>query len=621
MDHIKFQILEAGILILAAYLGGYLARKIKIGEVVGQIIGGVVVGPHFLHIIYRFLLKFDGLDEVFLLRPVFHFFENSYDEYAKVMEDFHFFIFLFLGIIAFSIGEELHRDRVRKVGIKATIICVIQAFVTFALIFSGFYFVFDFELIHALIIGSIGIATAPALTFVLMNKLKIEGKLKNLLANIVVLDDIIEVIFFSIFLGIAVALQTGHEVSFTSISILVIEELFFSVLIGFVIFFILKKIVKKKLPEPEEQEFIKDDRTFLSRVLMEHPTPSVEILLIILGIVALGIAVAMHFNLPFLITAIVAGFLISNFHSHALFDSLKIENVMPMFNLLFFAIIGSNVNVESFSGETLIFVGGYLVLRTTGKLAGSWYGCKVTDQDSKITACLPKLMLPQAGMAAVETILVFTVLKNSGGQRIFDTIIPALVVFELGGAWLSEKTLIKWKNWIIGESKLMNKNNIDEIDDNSFIETDEILTLSTLIYNRVFEISAESREAAINILTSKFVEGGIIYDKDIIVNSILEREKLGSTGIGGGVAFPHCRTSAVESVKVVCGLMENPVDWKSPDEKEVDLIFMIITPEKYPEQHLKALKVITTALRDEIFKEELKDALKENSVEKFLKEI
>jgi fructose-specific phosphotransferase system IIA component len=619
MDHIKFQILEAGILILAAYLGGYLARKVKVGEVVGQILGGVIVGPHFLHIIYRFLLKFDGLDEVFLFKPIFHFFENSYHEYAKVMEDFHFFIFLFLGIIAFSIGEELHRDRVRKVGIKATIICLIQAFATFALIFSGFYFVFGFELIHALLIGSIGIATAPALTFILMNKLKIEGKLKNLLANIVVLDDIIEVIFFSIFLGIAVLLQSGKEVTVTSISIHVVSELFFSILIGFVIFFILKKIVKKKLPEPEEKEFIENDRSFLSSVLMEHPTPSVEILLIILGVIALGIAVAMHFNLPFLITAVVAGFLISNFHSHALFDSLKIENVMPIFNLLFFAIIGSNVNVESFSGETLIFVGGYLVLRTVGKLAGSWYGCKVTDQGPKITACLPKLMLPQAGMAAVETILVVTVLKDSGGQRIFDTIIPALVIFELGGAWLSERTLIKWKNWIIGENKIMKEKTFDSIEDTGPEEFDT--SLAYLIGDRVFEINAESKEAAINILSSKFVESGIIYDKEIIVNSILEREKLGSTGIGDGVAFPHCRTGVVESVKIVCGLMEYPVEWNSPDAKEVDIIFMIITPERYPTQHLKALKSITLAMQNESFKEDLKTALKGNSVIEFFNSI
>ena len=58
-------------------------------------------------------------------------------------------------------------------------------------------------------------------------------------------------------------------------------------------------------------------------------------------------------------------------------------------------------------------------------------------------------------MAAVETILVATVLNDTEGQRIFDTIIPALVIFELGGAWLSERTLIKWKNWVVGETRVI----------------------------------------------------------------------------------------------------------------------------------------------------------------------
>ncbi|HXK49372.1 MAG TPA: cation:proton antiporter [Clostridiales bacterium] len=606
MDHIKFQIFGAGILILAAYLGGYIARKLNIGEVVGQIAGGVVVGPHFLHLTEKFLYGFEGLRENFLFKPAFHFFDNSFDEYAKVIDDFHFFIFMFLGIIAFSLGEELHRDRIKKVGKQAAVICVIQAMATFFIIFSGFYFFFGFDLIHALLIGSIGIATAPALTFVLMNKLQIEGKLKNMLANIVVLDDIIEVIFFSIFLTIAVFLKSGKEVNAGSVFLVVFEELFFAVLIGFVIFLILKFTVKKKLPKGDE-DHIELESSFLNKMLYEHPTPSVEILLIILGIVALGIAVAMHFNMPFLITAVVAGYLISNYHSHALFDSLRVENVMPVFNLVFFAIIGSNINLESFSGDTLLYVGGYLVLRTAGKFAGNHYGAKLTCQDEKIVACLPRLMLPQAGMAAVETILVATVLNDVEGQRIFDTIIPALVIFELGGAWLSERTLIKWKNWVVGETRVI-KSGVLEAEEEKVLEKLEVdFSFDGLTENRIYRIKARSPNEVIGILADKFVSAGIIYDKEIIVNSIMEREKLASTGVGNGIAFPHCRTGVIESVKVICGILEGPVDWNSPDGKPVDTVFMIVTPEKYPEEHLKALRSISMSVRDAAFREELKN--------------
>jgi len=443
LQHMKMQILEIGLLLLAAYAGGKITQKLKIGEVVGQIFGGMLIGPHFLELLHKVFVHYDSLQRFAVFKPIYHFYNNQFPEYTEVLESYHFFIFLFLGIIAFSIGEELHRDTLRKVGIDAVIICVIQALLTFALGFLGFWLIFHFSLINSLLIGSIGIATAPALTFILMNKLKIEGRLKNMLASIVVLDDIIEVVFFSVFLGIGAALQRGESLTGMHLTKLVAEELIFAAAIGAAIFLILKAAIRKKvLPEEE----VDSKPNFLSMVSAEHPTPSVEILVVIMGIVAVGIAVAIEFELPFLITAVVAGFLVSNFHSHALFDSLKIENVMPLFNLMFFAIIGSSVRIESLSRESLLYVIGYIVLRSLGKLLGSWGGCVFTKQDLQITTCLPKLMLPQAGMAAVETILVATVLKQSGGMELFYTIIPALVIFELGGAWLSERTLIRGKN-------------------------------------------------------------------------------------------------------------------------------------------------------------------------------
>ncbi len=603
----KMQIFEIGLLILAAYAGGRLAQKLKIGEVVGQIIGGVLVGPHFLELIHRVLLRYAFLNRYIVFKPIYHFYNSQFSEYAKVLESYHFFVFLFLGIIAFSIGEELHRDRLRQVGLGATFICILQALLTFLLGFLGFWLIFRFSVINALLMGSMGIATAPALTFVLMNKLKIEGRLKNILANIVVLDDVIEVIFFSIFFGIALALQRGKSLSVPHLALGIVEELFFAALIGVVIFLILKVTIRKKLPREED---FPDDQNFLSQVTSAHPTPSVEILLVITGIVAIGISVAIDFDLPFLITAVVAGFLVSNFHSHALFDSLKIENVMPLFNLMFFAIIGSSVRVESLSVGFLPYVLGYLVLRTAGKLFGNWAGCRLTGQDEKITACLPKLMLPQAGMAAVETIMVATALAPSGGGKLFDTIIPALVVFELVGAWLSEKTLIKWKNWIVGEREALKKPGT--LADNQ--------SLSGLIEGRICELSAETRDDAIFELGQFCVKEQIVPEIGIVANPVREREKLAPTAIGSGIALPHCRLGTVDRTIVVCGLLRHPVDWNAPDGQPVDLVFLLLSPDEQPEEHLKAIRTISLALQKTGFIEGLKQAAAEKNAEGYLKQ-
>ena len=597
LHDMQIQILAIGILILSAYFGGLAARKLNVGEVIGQIFGGMIVGPHFLEILKRFLEHFhigNALD-AFLVETL--------PLYTETFEHFHFFVFLFLGIIAFSLGEELHIDRLKKVGLKPAIICFIQAILTWVLLSFGFMFIFDFPVIESFIIGSIGIATAPALIFILMSKLKIEGTLRNILANIVVLDDIIEVVFFSIFLGAALVLQKGEEISVAALALHVFLEILYACIVGFLIFLALKLTIKKRLPKVTHT---KAHESFLSSMLSEHPTPSVEIFLIMTGIIAVGISLAMGFHLPFLITAVVAGFLISNFHSHAIFDSLRIGNVMPIFNLFFFALIGANVRLESFSTETLVFVIGYVLLRSTGKLAGNHVGCVLTKQDSKITACLPKLMLPQAGMAAVETMLVVTLLKGESGLRIFNTIIPALVIFELGGAWLSEKTLLKWKTWTTGERDAIAT---------SKTTVPAGPSLGSILGTNVINSLSTTKETVISEMVTYLLQRGFIDDISAITSPVMERESLASTAIGEGLALPHCRTGLVAKVTVICALIKNPVDWNSPDKKPVDIAFLILTPENQPEKHLEAIRTITRAMISQDLRKILGDSLENDLLE------
>jgi Kef-type K+ transport system membrane component KefB len=460
MQFMKMQILEVGLLILGAYVGGLVARKIKIGEIVGQILGGMFVGPHFWAWIQRLVFNntfFDNHPGFTLVR---NFYQNGgYQRYAQIFESYNFITFLFLGVIAFSLGEELHHKRLKQVGVNATIICVFQGLVTFAFIAFGIKLIFwhTFTWIDACIIGSIGIATAPAITFIVMNKFKIEGPLKNILANIVVLDDIMEVIIFSIFLAIAQSqLIAESHLSVLDLSMKIVKELGLAVLVAIGIFLVLKfAFIRRKVDviESDSEEEDPENKTFLSTILFNHQTPSVEVLLIIIGVVAVGSAFAIHLEAPFLISAVIAGYLIANYHHSAFFDSLKIDNVMTIFNLLFFGMIGVSIHIESFNRESLLYSLAYFVLRASGKLLGNWSGAKLTKQDPKIVATLPKLMLPQAGMAAVEIVLVAAVLNKGNGMLIFNTILPALVIFELGGAYITEKTLEKWKDYTVGEDK------------------------------------------------------------------------------------------------------------------------------------------------------------------------
>lgn len=86
-------------------------------------------------------------------------------------------------------------------------------------------------------------------------------------------------------------------------------------------------------------------------------------------------------------------------------------------------------------------------------------------------------------------------------------------------------------------------------------------------------------------------------DAELIVSTLLKREELGSTGIGKGIAIPHCRSLAVEKLEIAIGRTAKPVNFNSIDKKPVSLIFLIIAPPQDPgNQYLIALgKIVQIA--------------------------
>ncbi len=84
-----------------------------------------------------------------------------------------------------------------------------------------------------------------------------------------------------------------------------------------------------------------------------------------------------------------------------------------------------------------------------------------------------------------------------------------------------------------------------------------------------------------------------------IFDVLLERERLGTTGVGRGVAIPHGRLSSINRVHGVFARLERPVDFDAIDDQPVDLIFLLLAPEQAGADHLKALARVSRLLRDE----------------------
>jgi nitrogen PTS system EIIA component len=83
-----------------------------------------------------------------------------------------------------------------------------------------------------------------------------------------------------------------------------------------------------------------------------------------------------------------------------------------------------------------------------------------------------------------------------------------------------------------------------------------------------------------------------------IVAALTEREKLGSTGFGGGIAIPHGKMEGIGSVFGYFARLANPIDFQSVDDLPVDLVFLILSPPDAGADHLKALASVSRVLRD-----------------------
>jgi len=91
-----------------------------------------------------------------------------------------------------------------------------------------------------------------------------------------------------------------------------------------------------------------------------------------------------------------------------------------------------------------------------------------------------------------------------------------------------------------------------------------------------------------------------------IFDVLMERERLGTTGVGNGIAIPHGKLASLEKLYGLFARLENPVDFQAIDEQPVDLIFLLLAPESAGADHLKALARVSRLLRDKSSCEKLR---------------
>ncbi|MCW8942765.1 MAG: PTS sugar transporter subunit IIA [Gammaproteobacteria bacterium] len=147
---------------------------------------------------------------------------------------------------------------------------------------------------------------------------------------------------------------------------------------------------------------------------------------------------------------------------------------------------------------------------------------------------------------------------------------------------------------------------------------DTLISSNAVISNHEIKSKKRALELLAEQLASEATRVNQPLDEDIdaleIFQLLTDREKLGSTSMGHGVALPHARTSLTEHAIGAFLKLDDGVDFDSPDNQKTDLIFALMVPEHYTDEHLKILAYLATLFNNANFCKEIRESVNNKEV-------
>lgn len=396
-----------GIVILVAFLVGQFARQLRVPQVVGFIVAGVLLGPSVLNLVPD-----------------------------ELNNNLVFVTELALGLIGFEMGEHLRFTELQHLGKGILVIVLFQALGAFVLVFTGVMLITK-SVPHALILGSIAMATAPAATVDVLAEYGAEGPLTTTLLAVIGIDDAITLLAFSVAAAIAepliladgsfsvVDILTGKgTVSLAEMIELPLLEIGGTLLVGLAFGFFLSGLMKhiNKRHDPERRQ---------------HDAMAVSIALIF---IATGLSRSI--NLSLILTTMIMGMVVVNRSAHnGRFIRFTIEQVGPVVYVLFFALVGATVQLDMLPTMGALGI-AYMLLRIVGKYTGAWVGGYLGGVDPVVRDNLGLALLSQAGVAiglALESSNRFGELGPAGedlAEIVVSVVATTTFVVQLAGPLL-----------------------------------------------------------------------------------------------------------------------------------------------------------------------------------------
>jgi Kef-type K+ transport system membrane component KefB len=335
-------IFEVALMLLAGLIFGRLGKFIKLPNVTGYLIAGLVLGPFVANLI-----------------PI------------SMVEGFTVISDIALSFIAFSIGSEFSLDYFKKVGPAPILIAICESFGAIILV-STVLILCGFDPKLSIMLGAIAAATAPAQTIMVINQFKAKGPLTKMLMSVAAIDDAIGLIGFGVAATIVQMMSASAEVTVLNV-LAPVYEIGISFALGFGLAMVMK-LLFKWFKKASNRIII-----ITGAILMTYWLADVLGGSSLLACMALG------------------GVLVNIFEDTQ--SLVKITNAFtPPFFIIFFVISGAGFDVTALAAIGVIGM-IYVSVRVAGKVGGAWLGGKLTKQESKIPKYLGLTLMPQAGVA------------------------------------------------------------------------------------------------------------------------------------------------------------------------------------------------------------------------------
>ena len=411
-------------LLFVALLSTRLVRVLRLPNVTGYIVTGIIAGPFIFGLLFN-NFSFENIKD----GPIYQF-----------VQQINWVSTVALGFIAFSIGTSFRLSTLKAVGKKVIIITILEAFggslaVIIALLIAHFVApnYVSWELV--LTLGAIASATAPAATLMVIKQYNARGPLVDTLLPVVALDDAAALILFAVLFQIASALASGNAISPYTIIIKPLLEILISLGVGIILGLVI---------------------SFMNRFFKSRNNRLIWCIFSVFA--ALGFYYLFKsefmggFELSSLLVCMMAGAIYINLCK----DSGKTLDVMDRFTspiyMMFFVISGASLDLSIFfSGDGLIVLLIaliYVFSRVVGKWFGAYTGASISRCEPQIKKYLGFALVPQAGVAIGLSTTAYKLFSENpvtqrAGALILAIILTSTLIYELVGPLAAKFALKK----------------------------------------------------------------------------------------------------------------------------------------------------------------------------------